>query len=128
MCLISKWRFAKKTSHDIVCYKVLDKWEDVYYTPYMGTIVDINRILKAQGSSFSFFEPKEKGAGYIHTFVTLDCAKKYIFEMGCKNPVIFKCIIPKGTKYHISKDCIEFCSKKIDFKSQVPSYEIYNLH
>ena len=128
MCLTSKWRFAKKASHDIVCYKVLDKMGDEYYTPYMETIVDINRIFKAKGFSFSFLDPKEKGKGYIHTYVTLHYAKEYVFEMACEKPVIFKCIIPKGTKYHISKDCIEFCSKKIDFKSQVPSYEIYNLH
>jgi hypothetical protein len=100
---------------------------DKYYTPYMDTIVDINRILKAKGFSFSFLDPKEKGKGYIHTYVSLYYAKEHI-PMACKNPVVFKCIIPKGTKYHISKDCIEFCSKKIDFESQVPSYEIYNLH
>ena len=128
MCLISKWRFAKKASHDIVCYKVLDKMGGEYYTPYMGTIVDINRVLKAKGFSFSFFEPKEKGTGYIHTYVTLQYTKNCLFEIGYNPPIVFKCIIPKGTKYHISKDCIEFCSKKIDFESQIPSYEIYNLY
>ena len=129
MCLISKWRFAKKAKKDIVCYKVLDKMGDKYYTPYMDTIVDINRILKAKGFSFSFFDdPKEKGKGYIHTYASLYYAKEHVSAMACKNPVVFKCIIPKGTKYHISKNCTEFCSKKIDFESQIPSYEIHNIY
>lgn len=129
MCLISKWRFAEKASHDIVCYKVLYKRGNNYYTPFMDTIVDINRILKAKGSSFSF-NSKEKGKGYIHTYVTLHDAKEHAFAVtcSCRNPIIFKCVIPKGTKHHISRDCTEFCSKKIDFESQVSSYEIHNIH
>ena len=117
MCLISKWRFAEKASHDIVCYKVLYKRGNNYYTPFMDTIADINRILKAKGSSFSF-NSKEKGKGYIHTYASLHDAKRYI-GIDCKSPIIFKCIIPKGTKYHISRDSTQFCSKKIDFESQV---------
>ena len=128
MCLISKWRFAKKASYDIVCYKVLDKMGDEYYTPYRDTIVDINRIFKAKGFSFSFFDPKEKGKGYIHTYATLHYAKEHVFEMACRNPVIFKCIIPKGTKYHISCNDSSFCSKQINFERIISIYELQNIY
>lgn len=127
MCLISKWRFSKRAKKDIVCYKILEKMGG-YYTPYQNVKVDVTKPLKAVGDSITFFNPFSKGSGYIHTISNLGLVKCYINGMGFSHPVIFKCIIPKGTKYHESQNDGEYCSRKIIFDRQIQSYEIYNIY
>lgn len=132
MCLVSKWRFPKRAKKDIVCYKILEKVKtdnsDEYYTPYLDVKVDITKPLKALGNSITFIDPLEKGSRYIHTISSLDLVNHYIWEMNCSRPVVFKCIIPKGTKYHKSLYNNEYCSRKIIFDREVQSYEIHNIH
>ena len=128
MCLVSKWRFPKRAKENIVCYKILEKMGEGYYTPYQDVKVDITKPLKAVGNSITFFDPLEKRSGYIHTISDLSLIKYYINGMGCSHPIVFKCIIPKGTKYHKSQDDDEYCSKKIIFDKQIQSYEIHNIH
>lgn len=130
MCLVSKWRFSKRAKKDIVCYKILEKMGEGYYTPYQDVKVDITKPLKAEGISLSFSNNTrhEKTKGYIHTISNLGLVKYYIEGMGCSHPIVFKCIIPKGTKYHKSRDDREYCSRKIIFDEQIQSYEIYNIH
>jgi hypothetical protein len=127
MCLISKLRFPRKALRDIECFKVLYKNGDEYFTPYMDTVVNVNEPLKAKGWSISII-PYEKARGYIHTYSSLNVARASIMVLDDPSVVIFKCIIPKGTKYHISAYYTEYCSKQIKFISQIPSYEIHNIH
>ncbi len=125
MCLVSKRRFPKKAKKDIICYKLLEKFEEKYYTPCRGIYVDINKELKAKGISLSIIEPYEKGEGYIHSFRTLphrDALESSGWNLSRIS--IFKCIIPKGTKYHIGNN-YDICSKKIIFKKLICSYQ-YN--
>jgi hypothetical protein len=126
MCLISKWKFPRKASGNIECYKVLYKKGSEYITPFMDIEVDINKPLKARGWGITFSNPYEKTAGYIHTYTSLASAK--ILFGPDPTTVIFKCIIPTGTKYHISNVGSEYCSKQIKFISQVPSYEVHNIY
>ena len=129
MCLISKWKFPRKASGNIECYKVLYKEGNKYITPYMDAEVDINKPLKAIGWGITFSNPYEKTAGYIHTYTSLNVAKRlYTGILKDLNIIIFKCIIPTGTKYHISTGGSEYCSKQIKFINQIPSYEIYSIH
>lgn len=115
MCLLSKWRFPKKAKEDIICYKCLVRLDDdskqsSLYTPIMYTEVDINKPLKAEGSSFTLFNDGHiKGEGYIHV---------YAYE-NILSPLLFKCIIPKGTYYHESFDGSTFCAKQIIFLEQI---------
>lgn len=128
MCLISKWRFPNKASKDIKCYKVLSKTFGEYYPPFFDEEpIDITIPFKAKGNSLSIINNKEKGKGYIHVFSNIDSAKCFAHEE-LVDSTIFECIIPKGTKYHMSKEGDQFCSKVIIFNKQIPSYEIYNIH
>lgn len=107
MCLISKWRFPKKAKKDIVCYKVLKlSFDGKLYTPFMSKEVDTSKPLIAKGSSFSIFDPLEKKGGYIHSCA--NCRSEYANQ-------IWKCIIPKGTRYHEAFDGCEYCSRKLIF-------------
>ena len=128
MCLVSKWRFSKKAKEDIVCYKILGKMGEGYYTPYQDVKVDVTKPLKAVGNSITFFDPLEKRSGYIHTISSLEYIKMYLHDFDGIEFAVFKCIIPKGTKYHKSKDGTEYCSRKIIFDKQIQSYEIHNIH
>lgn len=126
MCIyLTKKNSTPKTARkDIVCYKILENintWNGrkYGYTPFMGCSVDLGETYEALGDlqvkSFDFktwFETPFGcyetwvGEGAIHTFKTLDGAKKmftnhrlrhlYGINRSC---VIVKCIIPKGTKY-----------------------------
>lgn len=134
MCLNSKWRFPKRAKKDIVCYKILEKVEtdngDEYYTPYQDTEVDITKPFKAKGISLSFSNNTryEKTKGYIHTISSLEYIKTYLRGFGGIKFAIFKCHIPKGTKYHESIYDVEYCSRKIVFDREVQSYEIHDIH
>lgn len=124
MCLISKWKFAKKAKEDIVCFKVLSVDEDGnYYAPYMNNVVDISKSYKAKGISLTLFNLFEKGKGYIHTLKYCPSYKFLNSEFGYIQTIVYKCIIPKGTKYHEGLYG-EYCSKKIIFKNLVPSYSL----
>lgn len=129
MCLISKWRFPKKSDEDIVCYKVLECVDrpinsSVYYTPYMSTPVKVPGNLKAEGCRFrSPFNAKNITLGYIHAYVGLQTAvymiRNYLFDI---KPIIVKCIIHPGTKYHLSTNNIEVCATEMEIVEIIPSY------
>ena len=117
MCLISKWRFPKIAKRDIVCYKILERRNGLYMTPYMDTVIEISKPLIAKGNSFSLRNVRNKGAGYIHTYTT----RPMIPPIGLfHKPSVWKCIIPKGTKYHKSIHGVEYCSKQIIFIEKNP--------
>lgn len=109
MCLISKWRFPKKADRNIVCYKVLRQSSfGRWITPYKWTHVTLDNYLVAKKcKTFSILNPYDKGAGYIHAYFN----EKYI-HFNLPTERVFIAIIPKGTKYHISKNG-EICAKKM---------------
>lgn len=129
MCLTSKWRFPKRANEDIVCYKVLECVDkpvnsSVYYTPYMGTPVEVPGNLKAEGCRFrSPFNAKDVTLGYIHAYVGLRSAvflsRNYFDDI---KTIIVKCIIHPGTKYHLSANNIEICATEMEIVETIPSY------
>ena len=128
MCLQSKWLFPKRTKKDITCYKVLSEIKGKYITPFTHTNVDIEKPFIAQRVGYNFNPFRySKGEGYIHMFTDLIYAKKCARSLFGINAVIFRCHIPKGTKYHISVTGLECCSKVIIFDRIISSYELYNI-
>lgn len=110
MCLLSKWRFPKKAKKDIICYKVF--MNDPTFplrTPCMNEIMYPHQMVYAHGSSLYLGHSKEKAhiktAGYIHVLsFTVPIVDSYC---------IYKCIIPKDTRYHESICGDEYCAEKI---------------
>ena len=117
MCLVSKWRFPRKAKENIVCFKVLRKSAIIRYwaTPFQGVRVQLNNMLIAEKcKKFSVFHPFVKGEGYIHAYSQKDFVINNIFSTGN----IFVAVIPKGTKYHISKDGKQICAEKMFITSE----------
>lgn len=131
MCLSSKWIFPRKAKEDIVVYKEVccDK-EGNIYSPYMftkiGNIKNLPISFKAKYldieeriESILFQNLKSIGAGYIHSY-----SFPYSTHYSCYS-CMYKCIIPKGTKYHKSKDDTQYCSKKLIIIEKILRDEIY---
>lgn len=105
MCLISNNRFPSRAKKDIVCYKILVRKHGSWYTPCRNTPMEIGKLHKAKGSSFSLFKNKKKGRGYIHA-----CLLVPLF-LGADDSA-FRAIIPKGTKMHIGRKG-DICAKEM---------------
>ena len=115
MCLVSKWRFPKKAKKDITCYKVLKKsclYQNEWCTPFRWTRVILNDwIIAEKCKTFSILNPYSKGAGYIHAYTDKKSFVRQKYTYGEKRAFI--ALIPKGTKYHISRDGKEICAEKM---------------
>ena len=111
MCLVSKWRFPRKAKENIVCYKVLRKSGfGRWITPFRWTFVKLNNMLIAEKcKKFSVLHPFVKGEGYIHAYSQKDFVIRNI--LSAENT--FVVVIPKGTKYHISKNGKQICAEKM---------------
>jgi len=131
MCLSSKWIFPRKAKEDIVVYKEVycDK-EDNIYSPYMftkiGNIKNLPISFKAKYLDIEeriewilFRNLNSIGAGYIHSYSS-PFSTHY-----SRHTCIYKCIIPKGTKYHKSIDDTQYCSKKLIIIEKILTNEIY---
>lgn len=110
MCLTSKWRFPRIANRNIVCYKVLRQSSfGRWITPFRFTFVTLDDFLVAdECKTLSILNPYDKGAGYIHAYFD----EKYI-RFCHPHEQAFVAIIPKGTKYHISKCGKEICAEKM---------------
>lgn len=120
MCLLSQWRFPKRATKDILCYKVLNKTTyGKLYTPFRFEMVTVPMLLKAKGSSFSFKAPYVKRAGYIHAFTIEPLAR---IQANVYNKCVVSCIIPKGTLYHVDSTLGEICAKQMYIKEIIYNY------
>lgn len=126
MCLIKNKKHHPHNrpliaKEDIICYKKLQQIGNTYITPCTYTQVPIECIrnkvpFKAEIlSKFKFiwkhilgFDNSVEG-GFIHSF-----QKNY----GYRNLAVFKCIIPKGTKYFVGH-IEEYASEQIIFIEQL---------
>ena len=112
MCLkLSEKRLPSVAEHDIICYKMLRFRKQAYWsfyeTPYANMLVS-DRIINGEENLKPWPEIRITGPmqkidqGFIHTYANLDDAKhqqKWISQAGDTYD-IFKCIIPKGTKFY----------------------------
>jgi hypothetical protein len=129
MCLIKNkkhhpFNHPLIAKEDIICYKVLSPSSKPYHfsTPIIGD--EINTIIHMElqipykakkPSSISFFIGHVLGVsntvteGFIHTFSVCYPHSAY---------ALFKCVIPKGTKYFVGKDG-DYASEQIIFVEQL---------
>jgi hypothetical protein len=103
---------AKIADHDIVCYKLMHGFCDEYgnvgiTSPYVGAMHPFNKTITAKGKvtkrnhhykSGTLFKTIKEGV--IHSYSTLEGAVDDMRNY-CDGNVIFKAIIPKGTKYYV---------------------------
>lgn len=141
MCLLTSRKNGWIAEKDIVCYKVLCEKNGVYFTPFMfkrvnenvisgkcllhdDTVSDIYPLRNAfsEKNSDRFLT----GAGFIHSFKGLRSAKKLCSGLSLRysyNFVVYKCIIPAGTKYYKGKDEYSdvraYAAEKIKFVEEV---------
>ena len=130
MCLVTKqsdWLIAEK---DIKCYKMLDtNMGGDFVTPYERTLVDDSiirgeRLFTARKASlYETFFPRYNGTydideGAIHCY--RNWLRGFINALGSYH--LFKCVIPKGTRYAIGEDG-EICAQAIKFVKQIYTYE-----
>lgn len=127
MCLYTTNKEPFIAKEDIICYKILVKTKIpfMYKTPIVRTklikIPLFQKTFKAKGSSkvygikIHWSGVWEVAEGYIHTYLTAEAAISNVSHVidegeGCR---IFKCIIPKGTKYFKSTESDTLASEKI---------------
>ena len=141
MCLLIKDKKALIAEKDIVCYKKMEEFKHAngksdYATPYMYIPVDSDIIngekpFKAKCVGYGGAHRREKGmnhkypeynyrieSGYIHTYQDFNAAYDGLYG----TDRIFKCIIPKGTKYYagiFDGGAPSYASKEIVFKELI---------
>lgn len=125
MCLVTSQREPKIAEEDIICYKVLIKNRDGLYSPILN--VKYNIELNIAHGELEITEVRIKNTadciypynialycirgGVLHCYKSKHNAKEHR-KWSC-NSVVYKCIIPKGSKYYVSIDDIEICSDKL---------------
>ena len=118
MCLITTKNIPEIAQEDIVCYKIYILIEDELLSPYQGSPAPaINKVTntlldRAYLSNYRGAYMISKG---FHSFKYLDDLIKELDFWQSYDIKIFKCIIPKGTKYYEGKfnNSPSYCSESI---------------
>lgn len=142
MCLKSSTSLPTVAEEDITVYKVLGKF---YHSPYLkyqktdeygyGEVrydyypglneakgpEDIQMVWKCNEECKYTI-----GSGFLHSYATkenaiMEC--KYIFSNREMPYYVYEMKIPKGTKYFISADKQQYCSKALLFENTEPVYK-----
>lgn len=115
---------AKIADHDIVCYKLMygycdDNGNVGIVSPYQNTRHPFNKTIAANGKVVKDYWNEMCdflviGKGVIHSYSFLEGAMDDM-ENYFDGNIIFKAIIPKGTKYYVGDFCgiPAFGSKKL---------------
>ena len=127
MCLITTKNIPEIAQEDIVCYKIYILIEDELLSPYQGSPAPaINKVTntlldRAYLSNYRGAYMISKG---FHSFKYLDDLIKELDFWQSYDIKIFKCIIPKGTKYYEGKfnNSPSYCSESIILK-EIINYE-----
>ena len=128
MCLLSLSDNPKVADKDIVCYKFLDRLGPFrYMTPIrevkLWKFPYLKKIFVAKGTEEAERDPLQRryvvGEGFIHTFAKM--SDEYS-RRGLHDVVLFRCIIPKGTKYFKSMDGSEYASREIVILNKVATW------
>lgn len=119
MCLIVDKRNALVAEKDIICYKVYmySGLEGEYKSPFqLYRIKKFNKVIHVP----KFLDPIKGNEVYLgfHTFCNKEDA--ICFAECCCSYTVFKCIIPKGSKYYkgVSDSILEqsipgYCSESL---------------
>lgn len=108
MCIKTKENKLKVAESDIFCYKYLEIGyrSSNFRTPFQrmyvpSSIISGEKPLKAKGrcKRIKEWDNYRWNEGLIHTFENLEDAVQCTMQFSFFENAIFKCIIPKGTKY-----------------------------
>ena len=108
MCLASRRKTAKVATEDIICYKFAIIRENQRLSPFQLTPYKIGEVMEDKGEvdvTENFLDKKYYiGKGMFHTIARLSDANdfKYYFQalFNTDKYCVYKCVIPKGTKYY----------------------------
>lgn len=109
MCLASRRKTAKVATEDIICYKFAIIRKNQRLSPFQLTPYMIGEVMEDKGEveiNESISDKKYYiGKGMFHSFAHLsDAADRRYYFQALFNMMdeycIYKCIIPKGTKYY----------------------------
>ena len=136
MCLTTKNLKPYVAKEDIKVFKILQRIDKRYITPYQGSEVTLESVMKPDKE----IEHKEGNCGYnnctlcveggfIHAVTNAVAYDKDKIEN--ENYVVVEAYIPKGTEFYLSDDFIEVAAKElyitdkiIDNKSKLSDEEM----
>ena len=124
MCLITTKDIPEIAQEDIVCYKIYILIEDELLSPYQGSpapaINKVTNTLLDRAYLSKYTAVYMVGRGF-HSFKYLDDLIEELDFWLSFDIKIFKCIIPKGTKYYEGKfgDFPSYCSESIILKEAI---------
>lgn len=124
MCLQTFETKERIAESDIVCYKILRMLDNGRFaTPYVGKKVSNKVLCGKRLFKPSFFSIKdirnvsnfkEIRRGYIHCY-----ASKPNPHYVMSREIVFKCVIPKGTRYWYDEIYGEYAARKIRFVEEM---------
>ena len=139
MCLITNNITPSIATEDIICYKRLDLVNGCFRTPFLHKKVCNKKNIIGYKQAIGCFEKLTRkkyfeytsykgdlyslSKGFIHTYSTFGKILKnsVTFDICGRMTTkshMFKCIIPKGSKYWVGQD-LDLCSDKIIYKKEI---------
>lgn len=131
MCLITTKDIPEIAQEDIVCYKLYKLRDNKLLSPYREVVApNINEVTNTVLDRACVFNYKGNHVNYsvsrgFHSYKNISNSKEelrfWIHFLAYSNVRIFKCIIPKGTKYYEGKfgDFPSYCSESIILKETI---------
>lgn len=131
MCLITTKDIPEIAQEDIVCYKLYKLRDNKLLSPYREVVApNINEVTNTVLDRACVFSYKGNHVNYsvsrgFHSYKNISNSKEelrfWIHFLAYSNVRIFKCIIPKGTKYYEGKfgDFPSYCSESIILKETI---------
>lgn len=116
MCLIVNKVIPFIAKKDIICYKIYVKKEGYLSSPYFGHTPSVRNFTELEPNPISSDHKYIINKGF-HSFKHLKDAKRdtQFYPFLYTNNIIYKCIIPKGSKYYrgFFSGSIAYCSESI---------------
>ena len=127
MCLITTKNIPEIAQEDIVCYKFYKLRENKLFSPYKEVLApNINEVANTVLDRGYLARAKDNNLAYMvnrgfHSFKYLESLIKELVFWRLSYVRIFKCIIPKGTKYYEGTfdGSSSYCSKSIILKETI---------
>lgn len=119
MCLVTKNLKPYVAKEDIKVFKILQKTDKGYKTPYRGKEVELGVIMKPnENVSHTVGNRGYDNCmlcvenGFIHAVTnTVSYDKEKVDDT--ENYIVVECFIPKGTEFYLSDDFVEVAAKEL---------------
>ena len=124
MCLITTKNIPEIAQEDIVCYKFYKLRENKLFSPYRDMLApNINEVANTVLDRGHLCRAKDDNLAYMvnrgfHSFKYLEGLINELAFWQLSYIRIFKCIIPKGTRYYEGRYTVDssYCSESIILK------------